>query len=152
MQVNSDRGCLVCPYCATEWLPDANFEGVRVLGPGEHDCPLCHTKLSKARLFDFSLLYCEACQGMLVQIDDLALLTSQLRADRDAPPYTGLPPSEHDLDRQIDCPFCRARMDTHAYYGPGNVIIDTCEPCSVHWLDRGELHRMALAPDHHYVT
>ena len=23
--------------------------------------------------------------------------------------------------------------------GPGNVIMDTCEACEVHWLDRGEL-------------
>ena len=43
-------------------------------------------------------------------------------------------------------------MDAHQYGGPGNVDIDTCEPCSVHWLDRGELRRIALAPDHHYVV
>jgi Zn-finger nucleic acid-binding protein len=43
-------------------------------------------------------------------------------------------------------------MDTHLYAGPGNVVLDTCETCGVHWLDRGELRRIAMAPDHHYVV
>ena len=28
----------------------------------------------------------------------------------------------------------------------GNVVIDTCEPCGVNWLDPGELRRIAVAP------
>jgi Zn-finger nucleic acid-binding protein len=31
------------------------------------------------------------------------------------------------------------------------VNIDTCEPCSVLWLDRQELERIVMAPDHHPV-
>jgi Zn-finger nucleic acid-binding protein len=42
-------------------------------------------------------------------------------------------------------------MDTHPYGGPGNVIIDTCENCSVNWLDHGELQRIVRAPDSHYA-
>ena len=38
-------------------------------------------------------------------------------------------------------------MIGHPYGGPGNVNIDTCERCSVIWLDRNELRRIALAPD-----
>jgi hypothetical protein len=37
-------------------------------------------------------------------------------------------------------------MATHPYYGPGNVIIDTCEPCEVVWLDFGELKQIVAAP------
>ena len=152
MQMDSDRGCFVCPYCDSEYVPATNFEGVSVLGDSELNCPLCKTKLSQARLLDYGLFYCQTCKGMLVRMDDLVPLTSDLRVSRDAPPYTGRFPDEHDLDRRIDCPECHQTMDTHPYYGPGNVIIDTCEPCSVHWLDKGELHRIAMAPDHHYVT
>ena len=68
------------------------------------------------------------------------------------PAYTGLPPDPHALDRQIACPMCHQTMDTHPYCGPGNVILDSCEPCEVLWLDHGELRRIALAPDHHYST
>jgi Zn-finger nucleic acid-binding protein len=38
-------------------------------------------------------------------------------------------------------------MIGYPYGGPGNVNLDSCERCSVIWLDRNELRRIALAPD-----
>jgi Zn-finger nucleic acid-binding protein len=150
--MDPDRGCFVCGYCRSEWLPPANFEGVRLLGTSELVCPVCNGPLSQARLLAYGLLYCESCSGMLVRMDDFIPLSEDLRAQRDTPAYVGLPPQSHALERRIRCPECKETMDTHFYGGPGNVIIDTCERCSVHWLDRGELHRIALAPDHRYVS
>lgn len=152
MEMNADRGCFVCPYCETEWAPETNIDGVRVLGPADVDCPLCKSKLSKGKLLDYGLLYCQTCKGMLVQMDDLVSLTSDLRASRDAPAYSGKPPDPRDLERHIDCPQCHQEMDTHEYGGPGNVIVDSCESCSVLWLDRGELRRIAMAPDHYFTA
>ena len=37
-------------------------------------------------------------------------------------------------------------METHPYYGPGNVIIDSCTGCDLVWLDFGELAQIADAP------
>lgn len=37
-------------------------------------------------------------------------------------------------------------MDVHPYYGPGNIVIDTCSRCNVIWLDCGELQQIADAP------
>ena len=37
-------------------------------------------------------------------------------------------------------------MTTHPYYGPGNVVIDSCEPCDLVWLDFGELKQIVDAP------
>jgi Zn-finger nucleic acid-binding protein len=37
-------------------------------------------------------------------------------------------------------------MDVHPYYGPGNVVIDTCIDCRVLWLDHGELRKIRDAP------
>jgi Zn-finger nucleic acid-binding protein len=152
MEPNPDRGCWVCSYCDSEWAPEANVDGVRVLDASALQCPVCVAKLSKARLLDYGLLYCQTCQGMLIQMGDLMPLTDDLRASRGSPAYIGRPPDPKQLDRRIACPQCRQTMDTHQYFGPGNVIIDTCEPCEVHWLDRGELKRIAFAPDHHYST
>jgi Zn-finger nucleic acid-binding protein len=42
--------------------------------------------------------------------------------------------------------WCAADMSTHPYYGPGNVVIDTCDACHVVWLDFGELRQIADAP------
>jgi Zn-finger nucleic acid-binding protein len=40
-------------------------------------------------------------------------------------------------------------MIGYPYGGPGNVNLDSCERCSVIWLDRNELRRIVLAPDHY---
>jgi len=45
------------------------------------------------------------------------------------------------------CPNCGVQMVTHPYGGPGNVILDTCEHCSLNWVDYGELQRIVRAPD-----
>jgi Zn-finger nucleic acid-binding protein len=37
-------------------------------------------------------------------------------------------------------------MTSHPYLGPGNFIIDICDPCRLVWLDKGELTAIALAP------
>jgi hypothetical protein len=37
-------------------------------------------------------------------------------------------------------------MDVHPYFGPGNVIIDTCGKCDLVWLDFGELKQIEEAP------
>ena len=36
-------------------------------------------------------------------------------------------------------------MDVHPYYGPGNVVIDSCRRCDVIWLDFGELEQITRA-------
>jgi Zn-finger nucleic acid-binding protein len=36
-------------------------------------------------------------------------------------------------------------MEAHFYVGAGNVVMDTCEPCCLHWLDHDELARIAQA-------
>jgi Zn-finger nucleic acid-binding protein len=110
-------------------------------------------KLAQGRIFEYGLLYCEGCQGMLIQMGDLVPLTDDMRASRGgAAAYIGRPPDPKELDRSIDCPQCHRTMDTHPYCGPGNIILDTCETCEVHWLDRGELRRIAFAPDHQYMA
>jgi hypothetical protein len=37
-------------------------------------------------------------------------------------------------------------METHPYYGPGNVVIDSCLQCELIWLDFGELRQIVAAP------
>jgi Zn-finger nucleic acid-binding protein len=37
-------------------------------------------------------------------------------------------------------------MDVHPYYGPGNIVIDSCSACDLIWLDHGELQQITDAP------
>ncbi|MGI9444899.1 MAG: zf-TFIIB domain-containing protein [Rubripirellula sp.] len=44
------------------------------------------------------------------------------------------------------CPACGGSLETHAFCGPGNAVIDTCFPCGVIFLDAGELTKLVRAP------
>ena len=37
-------------------------------------------------------------------------------------------------------------MTTHPYYGPGNVVMESCDSCNLVWLDHGELQQIVDAP------
>jgi len=56
-------------------------------------------------------------------------------ADRDGAAIVGM-----------NCVNCGARMLTDWYYGPSNIVIDTCPACDLVWLDAGELQRAIDAP------
>ena len=61
------------------------------------------------------------------------------------------PRDNSDADRKLSCPECTQTMVGYPYGGPGNVNLDSCERCSVIWLDNRELWRIVLAPDHYPV-
>jgi Zn-finger nucleic acid-binding protein len=89
--------------------------------------------------------YCTKCRGMLIAMDKFLTVIAELRAQRKGAvsPHA---PDPRELRRRIDCPQCHQRMDTHFYGGPGNVVIDDCERCSLNWLDHGELMTIVNAP------
>jgi Zn-finger nucleic acid-binding protein len=151
MHVATGKDYLICDYCGTTHFPDPNPDGVRVLGEAtESPCPRCKPPLVTGTIAGVHILYCNQCHGLLISMDDFMPAVEELRSRHEHSEYAGQQPDWHDLDRRTDCPKCRRRMDTHPYCGPGNVIIDTCESCSVNWLDYGELQRIVRAPDAHY--
>ncbi len=148
MRLKTDADSFVCDFCHAVYVPDTNTDGVRVLGEESTAiCPVCRTPLMHAAVAGRRIQYCEKCHGMLIPMGYFAALTQDLRAIRGALAASASPPDERDLDRRADCPQCGARMDTHRYGGPGNVIIDSCERCQVNWLDYGELARIVRSPD-----
>ena len=44
-----------------------------------------------------------------------------------------------EIERKIKCPLCEDIMDVHPYFGPGNVVIDSCVNCHLIWVDNGEI-------------
>ena len=112
-------------------------------------CPACEALLSDATIEGRPVLYCTKCRGLLIPIGDFLPLVEFLRALR-GPTESSLQPRDNsDADRHFTCPQCDKTMIGHPYGGPGNVNIDTCEPCSVIWLDHDELQRIVMAPDHY---
>jgi Zn-finger nucleic acid-binding protein len=144
------EGCK-CDFCHAVFFPGEEDDGVTVLdqpdGPDlDRSCPLCNQPLVHAALARGAVLYCTECHGLLLPMGELPALIDALRAGQKRLAVQ-TPPDHDDLKRTVQCPKCHRRMDTHFYAGPGNVIIDTCADCLLVWLDRGELMRIAHAPD-----
>ena len=127
------------------------IDGVEVAAETTKVCPGCQALLSDGTIQNRSLLYCTKCRGVLVSLEKFLPLVEFLRALR-RPTGSELQPRDNsDADRHFRCPMCDRTMIGHPYGGPGNVNIDTCEPCSVIWLDRNELDRIVMAPDHYPI-
>ena len=148
MELLSERGYFFCRYCGSFQFPEpADNEGAIVTGPAGQPaaCPSCTRELSAAVLEGCKVLACAGCKGMLMPRGTFARIVDARRARE---PRTIVPGAirPFDLPRHLTCPSCGGDMMTHPYYGPGNIIIDTCERCNLLWLDPGELTRIAQAP------
>jgi len=125
-----------------------NEDGVEIAGESDKACPACQAMLSDGTIQNREVRYCNKCRGLLVPIATFLPLIDYLRALRRPTGWTIEPRNDSDADRRLTCPLCLRTMDGHPYGGPGNLNVDTCEPCAVIWLDRNELNRIVMAPDH----
>jgi Zn-finger nucleic acid-binding protein len=144
--MRTDNGIFKCDYCHNVVVPDAGDDGVSVTTRSEgRTCPICALPLMQATIGRAPLLYCTKCDGMLVAMEQFETLIAASRA-LPGGPVPVQPANPADLQHRIACPQCRRSMEAHFYGGPGNVVIDSCENCSLNWLDHGELARIAHAP------
>jgi Zn-finger nucleic acid-binding protein len=143
--MRAERDTLKCDYCGNVVVPETDTSGVRVLAesPGREECPVCNVILMQASLGFEPLLYCAKCHGMLIAMMEFQSLMDAARTA--SGPVATFPADPHELDRVIQCPHCHRAMESHFYAGGGNVVMDTCETCCLHWLDHGELARIAKA-------
>jgi Zn-finger nucleic acid-binding protein len=146
MRLSRDQGLMICDYCGSQAAPATDEEGVVVLEPTTRACPVCAIPLANASLESYDMLYCARCHGMLLAMEKFLPLLEILREHR----YwsrSSTSPRNFAAERVIHCPLCKRAMDQHPYGGGGNVAVDSCESCSMLWLDRGELSRIVAAPD-----
>lgn len=137
---------MICDYCGSQTSPRPDEDGVIVMEPTAHHCPLSATPLASALIESCELLYCTRCHGMLLDMEKLLPLLAVLREYRSWS-RSSQAPRDVDAGRVLRCPLCRHEMDRHLYGGGGNMDVDSCESCEVLWLDRGELSRIVAAPD-----
>ena len=140
-----ENGALVCSHCGSVDESGSVAYDLQILGASAVTCPQCATPLDDARIEGCPVRYCSSCQGVLVEMKYFVALSDAVRAHE---PRQGvaLPRRQQPGDRTLPCPICAQPMLSHFYGGPGNIVLDTCEPCSVNWLDPGELRRIARAP------
>lgn len=136
-----------CEYCDSFYFPAESPDGVRVLdGPDDTKCPICHVPLTSASISGIRVLHCSRCKGVLAEQPVFLDILKYQRAFASGPPHPQRPLNQEALQRQIHCPGCGQEMNTHPYYGPGNVVVDNCAHCAVIWLDYGELGTITNAP------
>jgi Zn-finger nucleic acid-binding protein len=147
MEFKTNTGKFQCARCQP--VQEKDEEGVHITGEASNQsCPICKIPLSNAAIAAYSIFYCTTCRGMLIPMNEFQALVDELHgAQQEAVIQT--PADSKDLRRAVQCPHCHKRMDTHYYGGPGNVVMDSCDACSVNWLDRGELMRIVHAPGEH---
>jgi Zn-finger nucleic acid-binding protein len=139
-----------CRHCGTfHFLENPEVDGVRVLerSAGARPCPRCGAALATATLDNRHVVqHCEHCRGVLVPRADFADAVTRRRTRAMGPGSTPEPLDPRQLDVRMPCPSCGDRMDVHPYFGPGNVVIDSCARCDLIWLDFGELQQITEAP------
>jgi Zn-finger nucleic acid-binding protein len=143
------RRYFFCEHCGTFHFIDAPaIDDVQVLERREdRRCPRCAGALAHALLDDqHAVEFCEGCRGVLLARATFADALNRRRARAGGPGVPPQPLDRRELERRATCPQCAGEMDVHPYYGPGNVVIDSCTRCSLIWLDYGELQQMTDAP------
>jgi hypothetical protein len=103
---------------------------------------LLHAALDGRRVFA-----CTQCHGVLANMEVFVAAVDSLCGVFGHPSTPVARPQPKELRRRIQCPNCHARMDTHVYGGPGNIVIDSCSRCHLNWLDYGELRRVIRGAD-----
>lgn len=113
----------------------------------EFECPRCRVPLEVGELRGMlNVCFCPNCRGFVIDSESLGAIINDLRSNYDGPDDQPRPVDPNDLDAKQTCPACLEPMDAHPYYGPGNVVIDTCMNCQLVWFDHGELARIVRAP------
>jgi Zn-finger nucleic acid-binding protein len=150
MELFERRRYYFCRYCGTfEFLDAPGTDGIQVLErrPDAQPCPLCQAPLAKSLLDgSHTIRHCEKCRGVLLERAVFAYAVTQRRAHAKGPGLQPIGVDQREFQRKVACPSCRTPMDVHPYYGPGNIIIDTCRKCDLVWLDFGELQQITDAP------
>lgn len=141
----------MCKHCGNAFFPEATQSEPAstisdgVVDTGEHlsaRCPVCKdATLSGGTIENQKLLYCKQCRGVLISNRNFSEVLTKLRKTgaKSQPDKDPQPIDPTEFERKITCPNCSIRMDVHPYYGPGNVIIDSCCRCFLIWFDHGEI-------------
>ena len=150
MELFASRGYFFCRYCGSFHFPETKAdEGIRIVGetPEALECAVCQKVLASALADEtHPIRYCRNCRGVLIARTGFAAVVEKRRAWATGTPALPVPLNRQELERKLRCPVCKGAMVTHPYFGPGNVVIDSCETCAHVWLDFGELRQIVDAP------
>ena len=142
---------LQCDYCQSLVFTTDNpltVDGIRSGGEFLEgaECPVCVQPLETGTIDGNPVLFCGKCFGLLIRKVHFGTVIRARRARRNPDEKEPVGPIDQtQYQRRIDCPSCLLKMEVHPYYGPGNVVIDSCHRCEYIWLDHSELRSIERA-------
>jgi hypothetical protein len=129
----ASRNYFHCDHCNNFEFPEETGDGVCPAGDPAHvNCPVCAKEMQFATIED-------KCRGFLTPMRTFGMIVTKRRAFHGPNEEQFNPIDPAEIKRVLKCPSCQRRMDAHPYAGGGNAVVDTCETCSIIWLDAGEL-------------
>ncbi len=140
-----------CPACNTfQFKSGFRDSQLPILPQGKQtdfQCPKCNLRLEVGLIYEnIQVCFCGNCRGFVIPSQSLGFLINALRCEYTGPDDQPVPINPSELDVPAHCPTCWETMDSHPYYGPGNIVLDTCSQCQLAWLDHGELEKIVRAP------
>jgi len=130
------RHCALCGW----WNFHDRDKDIAVIGePVGASCPVCDGPLLSAQIEEETVAQCATCGGFMAELESFQIIVARRRAQPTGGEITTKPFHAAELERAVSCPCCGQRMDTHPYGGGGNVVVNTCERCTLIWLDAGKL-------------
>ena len=140
----------VCGACQEFWFPTSIEESEDQIVPQNRvtpfSCPRCSIDLEVGKIGNTEVCYCPTCRGLIIDSESLGAVIQARRGAYTGPDDKPVPADFSELDVHGNCPACYAVMEAHHYFGPGNIVLDTCNGCKLAWLDHGELSIIARAP------
>lgn len=103
-------------------------------------CPFCDIPLLAVEYEGFPILRCEQCRGHLVRSSRLDAIKRVARKSKDELKAEATAEFHSDNSGPIKCPRCHMTMHKRSIALPLLALqMDVCIPCTLVWLDGGEL-------------
>lgn len=139
-----------CANCSCHWFPTSIEDSQDGIVPQNRETPFqclrCSVSLEVGKQGNTEVCFCPQCRGFVIDSESLGGLIQSRRAAYCGPDDAPTLVDVNELDIHGRCPACEQTMEAHHYFGPGNIILDTCSTCKLAWLDHGEFAKIIRAP------
>ncbi|MBE0535769.1 MAG: rhomboid family intramembrane serine protease [Phycisphaerae bacterium] len=112
------------------------------------NCPVCGSKMTKARIGDIAVETCPSCDGIWFE-PGAFLPVAQALADKTNSTadltflFKPRQVQEAISDTRRLCPRCTVSLRNFNYGYDSNILLDKCPQCGGVWTDRGEIRQVA---------
>lgn len=107
------------------------------------NCPVCDIEMKNISIKNVSLDYCDMCQGIWCDKDELEKIAMSGKDFlKTSPIAKSLEKNINNIRSQknssLKCPCCDASLEKFNYSYESDIILEICKICNGIWVDDGE--------------